>query len=111
MDEYASLGEGCWVYSLDRISIGAQSCISQHAWLVTGNHDISSPYFDLLTKPIRIGTGCWLAAGAKILPGVEIGDFSVVGCSAVVSKNVESGSIVAGNPARFIKKRVFREME
>lgn len=111
MDEYASLGEGCWVYSLDRIHIGAYSCVSQHAWLVTGMHDISSPAFDLITKPVQIGTGCWLAAGAKIMPGVSVGDYAVVGCASVVVKDVESFDVVAGNPARFIKKREFKEVE
>lgn len=105
MGERASLGEYSWIYSLDKIKIGEYSCIGQHVWLITGSHDITDPIFPLITKPIEIGYGCWLSAGAKILPGVKIEDLAVVGACSVVTRNVERCSVVAGNPAKFIKKR------
>ena len=46
----------------------------------------------------------WIGAGATILPGVTIGENSVVGAGSVVTRDVESNTIVAGNPARVIKK-------
>ena len=47
----------------------------------------------------------WIATGAYVLPGVTIGEGSVVGAGSVVTKDVEPWTVVAGNPAKFIKKR------
>ncbi len=54
-------------------------------------------------KPIHIGKNVWIGSGAIVLPGVTIGDNSIVGAGSVVTKNVEPNSVVAGNPAKFIK--------
>jgi maltose O-acetyltransferase len=54
--------------------------------------------------PIRIGRGVWIGAGAIILPGVRIGERSIVGAGSVVTRDVPARSIVAGNPARLIRK-------
>ena len=63
------------------------------------------PTFDLVTKPISIKDDVWIATGAYVLPGVTIGEGAVVGAGSVVTKDVEPWSVVAGNPAKFIKKR------
>lgn len=54
---------------------------------------------------ITIGNGCWIATAATVLPGVSIGDYSVVAANAVVCKNIENYSVVGGNPTKFIKMR------
>jgi putative colanic acid biosynthesis acetyltransferase WcaF len=56
----------------------------------------------LVTAPIRIGPGAWVAAGAFIGPGVTVGDGAVVGAGAVVMRDVEPWTVVAGNPAVFL---------
>lgn len=56
------------------------------------------------TKSISVGDRCWIGARAVILAGVIIGDDSVVGAGAVVTKNVEPGVVVAGVPARTVKR-------
>lgn len=56
------------------------------------------------TAPIRIGNHVWIGSRATILKGVSIGDGAIIASGAVVSRDVEAGSIVAGNPARVVKE-------
>jgi putative colanic acid biosynthesis acetyltransferase WcaF len=63
---------------------------------------------ELVSAPIRIGDGAWVAARAFVGPGVQVGEGAVVGACAVVTKDVPPWSVVAGNPARVIKPRVIR---
>lgn len=57
-------------------------------------------------RPVRIGRRCFIGGGATILPGVHIGDESVIGAGAVVMEDVPPRSIVAGNPARVIRRDI-----
>lgn len=91
------------------ISIGEFSCIGKDVYLLTGSHDIEKNTFDLITRPITIGDGCWIATASTILPGISIGDYSVVAAGSVVCKSVDDNTVVGGNPARFIKKRIIRD--
>ena len=105
------IGNGTWVYSLDRICIGSKTCIGDKVMLLAGTHDPTTRNFKFITKPISIGSCVWIATGAIVLPGVTIGDGAVVAAGAVVTKDVAPLTIVGGNPARFIKKREMREVE
>ena len=58
---------------------------------------------DEVAKPIRIEDNVWIGGGAILLPGVRIGRNAVVGAGAVVSRDVEANTVVAGNPARVIR--------
>ena len=57
----------------------------------------------ITTAPVRIGRGVWIAAGAMVLQGVEVGDDSVVAAGAVVTKDVAPRTLVAGVPARVVR--------
>jgi putative colanic acid biosynthesis acetyltransferase WcaF len=62
----------------------------------------------LITAPITIGAGAWVCADVFVAPGVTIGEGAVAAARSVVVKDVEPWTIVAGNPARVVKKRVLR---
>ncbi len=66
---------------------------------------------DLIVKPVIVGDNCFIGYGAKIMPGVKLGNNCIVGAGSVVTKTFPSYSIVAGNPAKIIKKYDFDRKE
>ena len=97
------------LYSVDKIKIGTKVAISREAFICTASHDISKPNRPLITAPITICDGVWIGARAIILPGVTIGEGAVVAAGAVVTKDVEPWTVVGGNPAKFLKKRILTD--
>lgn len=71
--------------------------------LISNNHD---PYdrMILTCMPVVLKRNCWIGAGAVILPGVTVGENSIVGVGSVVTKDVLDNTVVAGNPAKFVKQ-------
>ena len=104
--DHSWLGEDCWIDNLAAVKIGCNVCISQGAYLCTGNHDWSDPAFGLVVKPITLRDGAWVGARAVIAPGVEIGECGVAAAGSVVTKEIAPYEIHAGNPARFVRRRV-----
>lgn len=102
-----ALADNVDCYAVAPIRIGDKVAISQGAYLCTASHDISSPGMELIYRPIAIGTRAWVAARAFVGPGVTIGEGAVVGACAVVTKDVKSWTVVAGNPARYIRDRAW----
>lgn len=88
------LGEGAWLLNLEPITIGADVCVSQEAFLCTGSHDRHSPSFEYDNGPIRVGDGAWVAARALVLRGVRVGAGATVGAAAVVTRDVPAGATV-----------------
>lgn len=103
--DYVSLGPRVHIYNLAKVSIGANTVISQDVYIAGGTHDYTKPNLPLQRKDIIIGSNVWICAGAFIGPGVKIGDGAVIGARSVVIKDVEPWTVVGGNPAKFIKKR------
>lgn len=101
----STLGPNVDCYNQAKICIGANTIISQKAYLCASTHDYSKNNFPLILKPITIGNGVWVAAGAFIGPGVTLENHVVVAACAVVVKNVEENWIVGGNPAKNLKLR------
>lgn len=99
------LAEDAWLDNLAPITLADRVCLSQGAFLCTGNHNYRSPSFDLLLGPISIGTGAWIAARAVLAPGTQVGAGAVVALGAVVSGTVPPGAIVRGNPAVVVGQR------
>jgi putative colanic acid biosynthesis acetyltransferase WcaF len=93
------------------ITIGKNSIVNDGAELIAGTHDVNSSTFVLVAKPVSIGVGCWIATRSLILPGVAIGDLSVVGAGSVVTGSIPSKSIAVGNPARVVGERRLETIE
>lgn len=94
---------GCLMMSAGGITIEDDAQIAANVQLISNNHDLKERMV-ITCKPVHICRRVWIGAGATILPGVTIGENSVVGAGSVVTHNVEPNTIVAGNPARVIKR-------
>lgn len=105
----AVVGDGVKLYCLGPITVGRRATVSQYAHLCAGTHDYTRRSFPLVTQPIVIGEEAWVATEAFIGPGVTVGDRAVVGARAVVVKDVPPDMVVAGNPAKVIKRRELRD--
>lgn len=106
MGENSTIGSYVDVYNPALITIGNDVVVSERTYLCTASHNIQSPVHEQIEKPIHLCDRCWVAAHAYIGMGVTIGEGSVVGATASVYKDVEPWTVVGGNPAKFLKKRV-----
>jgi putative colanic acid biosynthesis acetyltransferase WcaF len=105
MGRHCWIGEDAWIDNLAPVILGDNVCISQDAYLCTGNHDWAEPSFDLLLGPIRVESGAWIGARASVGPGVVLGQCAVVAFGAVVTGSIPSYEIHGGNPAKFLRRR------
>jgi acetyltransferase-like isoleucine patch superfamily enzyme len=87
------------------LTIGNNVNISHYTLIQTLTHDPQNSDFVCLSKPVVIEDNVWVGARAIICPGVTVGEGAVVGAGAVVTRDVSPYTIVAGNPARFVKER------
>lgn len=91
------------------IRIGARTLVGPYCAFYSGGHPLDPAVRNGLEgpefgKPIEIGDDCWLGGNVTVLPGVTIGRGSTVGAGSVVTKDVPPFHVVAGNPARIIRK-------
>ena len=104
------VGAGCAIGRVsfllhDTVRIGDRVVVNDGVQFLAGTHDVHTPGWELIAKPIEVGDYAWIATSAIILPGVTIGRGAVVGAGAVVSRSVAAGRIVVGNPAREVGER------
>jgi putative colanic acid biosynthesis acetyltransferase WcaF len=104
--DWSAIGEDALIYNLGPVTLGEKVTISHRAHLCAGTHDYTQPDLPLLKPPITVEGQAWICTDAFIGPGVTVGEGVVVGARAVVTKDVEPWTVVAGNPARFIKRRI-----
>ena len=92
------------------IKIGSNTLIASYVTVISENHGMNPecrlPYGKqpLIEKSTSIGRNCWIGEKVTILPGISIGDWSIIGACSVVTTNIPPYSIAVGNPARIIKK-------
>jgi putative colanic acid biosynthesis acetyltransferase WcaF len=96
-------------YNVNKVIIGEHATVSQKSYLCTASHDVNDVSFSLISKPIIVEDQSWIGAASFIAMGVKIGQGAVVGATSSVYKDVEKWTIVGGNPAKFIKKRIIHE--
>ena len=131
---FAELGEGCWIEPPFYANFGGAHChfgrqvyANFHLTLVddthiyVGDHTMIGPNVTLVTAahpilpelrerglqynlPVRIGRNCWLGAGCTVLPGVAIGDNTVVGAGSVVTRDLPANVVAAGVPCRVLRE-------
>jgi putative colanic acid biosynthesis acetyltransferase WcaF len=104
--DWSAIGEDAFIYNLGPVTLGRKVTVSHRAHLCAGTHDYTRTDLPLLKPPIRVGDEVWICTEAFVGPGVTIGEGAVVGARAVVVKDVAPWTVVVGNPARVIKKRV-----
>ena len=105
IDSYTSIGERCYFRATGGIRIGKYCQIANNTIIATTNHKINGKlyYNNVENKEVVIGDNVWIGSGAKIMPGVTIGNNSVIAAGAVVTKNVPKNVVVGGVPAKIIR--------
>lgn len=113
-----SIGNNVWIsknvafYATNGITIGDDVVVAKDVSFISANHGfryrslkINQQGMETGIPPIVIGNDVWIGEKAIILKSVNIGNGAIVGAGAVVTKNVPTYTVVAGNPARFIANR------
>ena len=98
---------GCYFSNSNfgKIVIGHGTWIAPNVGIITTNHSVVDLDKHDLPRDVYIGNNCWLGMNVTILPGVKLADNTIVGAGSVVTKSFEQGNcVIAGNPARFVKK-------
>lgn len=140
-DMFAEIGEGCYIEPPLHANRGGKYChfgrniyanfnltLVDNTHIYVGDHTMFGPNVILATAghpvlpelrehayqyniPVRIGRNCWLGAGVMVLPGVTIGDNTIIGAGSVVTKDIPANVIAAGNPCRVIRPIDDRDRE
>lgn len=103
----ANLGAmpGCYIQAKNGIQVGKNTIVGPGVKIISGNHNLYDFKKHDSNRPIIIGKNCWIGANAIILPGVKLADHTIVAAGAVVTKSfVEGDCVIAGVPAKLIKK-------
>ena len=104
------------ICAIESLSIGDNVLIASRVFITDHNHGSYSGLMEhsdpemppakrkLISSPVHIGDNVWIGEGAGILPGVRVGKGSVIGCGAVVTRDISEYCLAVGNPARVVKK-------
>lgn len=102
---YPGLSMGCHIDGRNGIAFGKNVWVGPRVSIISMNHDPNDYHNYLEADPIKIGDNCWLGANAVILPGVELGEHTIVAAGSVVTRPYTQGNqVLAGVPARVVKQ-------
>jgi acetyltransferase-like isoleucine patch superfamily enzyme len=104
------MGQECTISAYQHVRIGEQCVIADRAMFIDFDHgvvEVERPIRlqGIYKRDVEVGSNVWIGYGACILRGVRVGDNSVIGTNAVVTKDVPANAVVAGAPARVIRMR------
>ena len=97
------INTGATIVAIHRIEIGDNCMIGDLVAIFDSNHHSLEPSSPTRIAPVRLGDNVWVGRSATILPGVTIGDHSVVAVGSIVTEDVPARTLVAGMPARPIR--------
>jgi putative colanic acid biosynthesis acetyltransferase WcaF len=100
------IGESVWIDNLAHVKIGSNVCLSQGAFLLTGNHDYKRNDFKLIIGEICLEDGVWIGAKSLVGPGVRCEAHAVLTAGSAVFSDISAYDIFQGNPAKFKRKRI-----
>jgi putative colanic acid biosynthesis acetyltransferase WcaF len=103
------IGEQVWIDNLAKVELKNNTCVSQGALLLCGNHNYTKTTFDLVTKEITMEEGSWAGARTVVCPGVTLGSHSILTVGSVATSSLEADWIYQGNPAAKVKQRQIKE--
>lgn len=103
--DHSWIGEGVWIDNLVQVSLASNVCLSQGAFLLTGNHNYKKTSFDLITGEIHLEEGVWIGAKSIVGPGVICHSHAVLAAGSSAFKHLEAYCIYQGNPGEIIRKR------
>lgn len=109
LDENAEINAGCFLLAKDKVIIGRNSTLAYQTTILTsanpnGPHNELVKIYPKMTAPVIIGNNTWVGARAVILPGITIGSYCVIAAGSVVTQDISDYTVVAGVPARVVKK-------
>jgi acetyltransferase-like isoleucine patch superfamily enzyme len=104
------MGQECTISAFQHVSIGRECIVADRVMLIDFDHgavEVERPVRlqGIYKRDVRVGHNVWMGYGACVLRGVSIGDNSIVGTSAVITRDVPANAVVAGSPARVIRMR------
>lgn len=103
--DHAWIGEEVFILNFEPVEIGAHCCVSQRAFLCTGNHDYRDTAMSYRNAPVKVGAGAWVGAQTFVAPGVEIGAEAVAAAGSVVLSNLPAAMVCRGNPCVPLRPR------
>jgi putative colanic acid biosynthesis acetyltransferase WcaF len=103
--DFTWIGEEVFILNFEPVNLGSHCCISQRAFLCTGNHDYRQRQMPFRNQPISIGDGAWIGAQVFVAPGIVIGTEAVITAGSVVTRSAPPEMVCGGNPCRPIKPR------
>jgi len=106
--DHCWIGEDAWFDNLAHVELANNVCVSQGAYLCTGNHDWSVESFDLMIGKISLEDGVWIGAKSVVLPGTIAREGAVLTAGSVGVGVLDGYTIYSGNPATLKKRRVLR---
>ena len=104
-EDVVAIADGAVINNPSLVTIRSHAIVSQEAYICGAGHDIDSPAFPMISKPVTIGAYGWICARAVVMAGVTTGEGAVLALGAVASRDLQAWTVYAGVPARTLRRR------